>query len=131
LAHADEDFAAARAKATKPVLLNNICWSKATAGVALNLALADCDAALAQAPGDVNYLDSHALVLLRLGRLDDAIGEYNRVLAKNPRLPTSLYGRAVAWARKGDKAKSQADAAMALGIDPDIRATFDRFGVSL
>ncbi len=131
LDHAEQDFAAARAKATKPDLLNTICWAKATAGVALESALSDCDAALAKAPDTAQYLDSRAMVLLRLGRLDDAIADYNRALAKNPRLAASLYGRAVAWARKGDKAKSQADAAMALGIDPEIRATFDRFGVSL
>lgn len=128
---ADKDFAKARSKVTEAELLNNMCWAKATAGVALASALADCDAALAKAPGMVGYLDSRALVLLRLGRIDDAIADYGRALAKSPDLPSSLFGRAVAWARKGDRAKSGADAAAATRIDPDIRATFDRYGVTL
>jgi tetratricopeptide (TPR) repeat protein len=132
-ARAADDFAAATAKATKPVVLNTICWSKATAGVALQSALADCDAAVARAPDrDLpNYLDSRALVFLRLGRIDDAIADYDRALAKSPRLSSSLYGRAVAWARKGETAKSRADAETALRINPDIRAAFDRYGVTL
>jgi Flp pilus assembly protein TadD len=129
--HADQDFAAARAKATKPLLLNNICWSKAIAGVALASALADCNAALAKAPDTPHYLDSRAFVLLRLGRIDDAIADYDQALAKNPRLPSSLFGRAVAWARKGVSSKSQADAEAAMRIDPDIRATFEGYGVKL
>jgi len=129
--HARQDFAAARAKATKPGLLNALCWAKATAGVALDSALDDCDAALAKAPNTASYLDSRAFVLLRLGRIDAAIADYDHALAQNPRLVSSLYGRAVAWARKGDKTKSQADAQTALRIDPDIGATFDRYGVAL
>jgi len=71
------------------------------------------------------------LVLLRLGRLDDAIADYDHALTKNPNLPTSLFGRAVAWARKGNKAKSEIDAAAALKVDPDIRSEFERYGVKL
>jgi hypothetical protein len=37
----------------------------------------------------------------------------------------------VAWARKGDKAKSDADAAAASSIDPDIRNTFEGYGITL
>ncbi|MEJ7777012.1 MAG: tetratricopeptide repeat protein [Sphingomicrobium sp.] len=126
---AEKDFAGVRAKATEPVIFNNMCWSKATAGVALESALTDCNTALADAPEVGGYLDSRGLVLLRLGRLDDAIADYDRVLAKNPKMPSSLFGRAVAWARKGDRAKSETDAAAALKIDPDIRAEFERYGV--
>jgi tetratricopeptide (TPR) repeat protein len=99
--------------------------------VALESALADCNAALAKAPDVAGYLDSRGLVLLRLGRLDDAIVDYNRALAKSPNMPSSLFGRAVAWARKGDRAKSESDAAAAAKIDPDVRADFERYGVSL
>jgi tetratricopeptide (TPR) repeat protein len=127
--HAEKDFAGARVKATEPVIFNNMCWAKATAGVALESALADCDVALAKAPGTPSYLDSRGLVFLRLGRLDDAIGDYNRALSKSPNMPSSLFGRAVAWARKGDRKKSENDAAAALKIDPDIRAEFERYGV--
>ena len=130
-ARAMTDFAAARAKATSPQALNNLCWSKATAGVALDSALADCNAAVDGAPAEASYLDSRGFVFLRLGRTDKAIADYDRALAKNPRLPSSLYGRAVAWARKGAVAKSRSDAEAALRIDPDIRAAYDGYGVKL
>ncbi len=128
-AHADADFQRARGKAAGPVILNNMCWAKATAGVALESALADCNAALAKAPDMAGYLDSRGLVLLRLGRIDDAIADYDRALAKGPNIPSSLFGRAVAWARKGDRAKAESDAAAAAKIDPDIQTDFERYGV--
>jgi tetratricopeptide (TPR) repeat protein len=128
---ADKDFAAARARANQPGLLNNLCWAKATAGVALESALDDCNTALAKAPDNSAILDSRALVLLRLGRLDDAIADYDRALATRPTQSTSLFGRAVAWARKGDKAKSDADAAAARQADPNVVTTFERYGVRL
>jgi tetratricopeptide (TPR) repeat protein len=111
--------------------LNNICWAKATAGVALESALKECDAALSKAPGSAGYIDSRALVLLRLGRLDDALAEYDRALALDPNSSSSLFGRAVVWARKGDKAKSSADAAAALKTDPEVRSSYGSFGLTL
>lgn len=130
-ARAETDFAAARAKAIEPDTLNSLCWSKATAGMALESALADCSAALVKAPEMASFLDSRGLVLLRLGRFDYAIADYDRALAKTPRLSASLFGRAVAWARKGDKAKSDADATAALKINPDVRSEFEGYGVKL
>lgn len=70
--HADADFQQARGKASEPRIFNNMCWTKATSGVALESALADCNAALAKTLDAAGYLDSRGLVLLRLGRLDDA-----------------------------------------------------------
>jgi tetratricopeptide (TPR) repeat protein len=131
LVRAEKDFAAARAKATEPGMLNALCWSKATAGVALESALAECNAALAKAPEIPNYLDSRGLVFLRLGRTDDAIADYNHALAKSPNMPSSMFGRAIAWSRKGDRAKADADTAAALKIDPDISTHFERYGMKL
>ncbi len=128
---AEQDFKAARAKATTAQELNNSCWSKATAGVALQSALADCDAALAKAPGMASYLDSRAFVLLRLGRLDEAEADYDRALAKSPHLSTSLYGRAIVLARKGKEEKSEAAAAAASQVNPDVSATFASYGLTL
>jgi tetratricopeptide (TPR) repeat protein len=128
---AEGDFTRARALATDPASLNNMCWAKGTAGVALESALADCNAALAKAPDLAGYLDSRGLVLLRLGRLDEAIADYDRALAKRPDLSWSLFGRAVAWARKGDRARSASDAAAAARISPDIQAEYERHGIRL
>lgn len=126
---AEKDFAAARGKTPQPGLLNNLCWAKATAGVALDSALQDCNAAVAGTPDQPAFLDSRGLVQLRLGHADDAIADYDRALAIRPDQPSSLFGRAVAWARKGDKTKSDADAAAAAKIDPNIQTTFEQYGV--
>lgn len=129
-ARAERDFSAVRAKAIGPAALHDLCWTKATAGVALESALADCDAALAERPDDPGFLDSRGLALLRLGRIDDAIAAYDRALAKAPAIPTSLFGRATARARKGDKGGAAADAALALKTDPNVRDEFEEDGVT-
>jgi tetratricopeptide (TPR) repeat protein len=131
MARADKDFAAARAQMARAPDLNNACWTKATAGVALASALEDCDKALEKAPDCLKCRDSRAFVLLRLGRLDDAIADYDRTLAKRPHQAVSLYGRAIAWARKGESGKAKADAAAALKDDPDIADTFTGYGLTL
>lgn len=128
-AHSDADFQLVSRKANTATMFNEMCWAKATAGVAMETAVADCNAALALAPGDARILDSRGLALLRLGRIDEAIANYNQALANNPKLPTSLFGRAVAWARKGDRAKSESDAAAAVKIYPGVRADFEGYGL--
>lgn len=128
---AERDFDAARRLTTTATDLNNLCWIKATAGVSLPSALEDCEAALAKQPGTAAYLDSRALVLLRLGRIDEAIATYDQALAKNPNLPASLFGRAVAEARKGEKEKSDRDRQAALKADPDVESDFEDFGVRI
>lgn len=126
---AAKDFASARAKASQPMQLNNICWKKATLGRALEFALTECDAALKQEVRSPAFLDSRGLVLLRLGRLDDAIKDYDQVLSKPGRHPTSLYGRALAFAGKGEMAKAETDRAAALKIDTQIQSQFERYGL--
>jgi hypothetical protein len=42
-----------------------------------------------------------------------------------------MFGRAIAWSRKGDRAKADADTAAALKIDPDISTHFERYGMKL
>ena len=130
-AGASKDFAAAREAVSGAFWLNDICWEKGTAGVALQSALADCDAALAAEPNSAPVTDSRALVLLRLGRLDDAIAAYDKVIAETPRQATSLFGRALAWQRKGNSEKAQTDRVAALRIDPDIEKRFAQFGLTL
>ncbi|MDB5705583.1 MAG: hypothetical protein JWN66_2699 [Sphingomonas bacterium] len=128
---AEKDYVGLDRTALRPEQLNNICWSKATANVLLQSALADCDAALARAPDSAAFLDSRAFVLLRLDRLDEALAGYDRSLAKNPSSAASLFGRAVTQAKKGDKAKADSDLQAALKRDPDVRKDFEGYGVSM
>ncbi len=126
---ADRDFAAVRAKTTTSMELNNICWTKAIAGVPLESALVDCNLALTKTPDSAAALDSRGFVFLRLGRIDDAIRDYDAALAKQPTQTASLFGRGIAWLRKGDKAKGEADLAAARNISPNIDRTFADYGV--
>jgi tetratricopeptide (TPR) repeat protein len=113
---AAKDFTAFRNGNPSATDLNGSCWIKATAGVALESALADCDAALRLSPGNSAYLDSRGLVLLRLGRFDEAIDNYNQAIAKEPR-GISYMGRAMAWSHKGDRGRAEADRQAAMRID--------------
>lgn len=130
-AHAEADMATARGKAKSAEDLNELCWFKATLGIAADSALADCDAALALAPGSAHILDSRGFVLLRLDRNDEAISTYNRALTASPKLAQSLFGRAVAESRVGDKAASDRDLAAALALSPKVREEFSGYGVEI
>jgi tetratricopeptide (TPR) repeat protein len=125
-----EDFAMARDKTTDAGVLNNLCWTKAISGVALEIALEECDAALVREADSAAILDSRAFVLLRLGRLDDAIAGYDKALLKAANLPTANFGRAIAWSRKGDQAKADADFSEARKLRPLIDEEFARYGVT-
>jgi tetratricopeptide (TPR) repeat protein len=119
-----------RKEATAAQQFNNLCWAKATAGILLESALDDCREALKLSPDNGAYLDSLGMVLLRLGRDDEAIAAYDGAIGKNIGA-VSLLGRAIAHARRGEAAKAAADRAEALRKDPDIEARFKTFGLSL
>jgi tetratricopeptide (TPR) repeat protein len=128
---ANKDFDLARSKAGGADEFNNMCWEKATAGVALESALRDCDVALAKEPGNAAIMDSRGFVLLRLGRYDEAITAYDAALAKSPRLSPSLFGRGVAFAHKGEKTKAAADFAEAAKVDVDAKSRFEGYGITI
>src|SRR5438270_6102090 len=83
--------------------LNIACWEKATAGIMLESALEDCKQALKLSPGIPAYEDSMGMVLLKLGKLDEAIAAFSQVLAKTLNAD-SFMGRAFAYAGKGNAA---------------------------
>lgn len=128
-AQAQEDLETVRLAANTPSRLNTLCWSLATANVALDSALKDCDAALAQLPNDSAYLDSRGFVLLRMGRNADAQASYDKALVGRPLANTSLYGRGIAKRRQGNTAGAQADIEAAVLIDARVRETFAAYGV--
>jgi len=132
MAKARQDFAAASAQVDEAATLNNLCWRKAVNGLALEIALEECDRALAKTTDrPPSITDSRAFVLLRLGRLDEAIATYSEALTKNPKSAASLYGRAIAWSRKGDGSKAKTDQLAATAIDATIEETFASYGVTL
>jgi len=126
--------------------LNARCWIRATADRDLHQALDDCNHALQMRPvvsaaGTGSYistlasrdpaiLDSRGLVYLRLGRLADAIDDYDSALKRDPKLPTSLYGRGLAELRKGEKAKGRVDLAAATKLDAGVAKRFAHMGLT-
>jgi tetratricopeptide (TPR) repeat protein len=126
----DEDFARVRGKTVGAEELHRLCWRKATNGVALESALDDCRDALRLAPDNVDFLDSVGFVLLRLDRVDEAISAYGDALAKRPASAASLFGRSLAWGRKGDRVKAQADREAALRLSPKVQEQFKAYGLT-
>jgi tetratricopeptide (TPR) repeat protein len=105
------------------------CWERAMGNRDLQLALAECDAALRLQPNDPNTWDSRGFVHLRLNRLHGAIADYDAALKIDPKLASSLYGRGLAKLRKGDAAGGNADTAAAKAIKPDIAEEFASYGM--
>jgi tetratricopeptide (TPR) repeat protein len=127
---AELDFAAARKFASTAAALNNICWAKATAGVALDTALAECDASVAQVPYNSPARDSRGFVLLRLGRNDEAIASYDAALKIWPLSAASLYGRGLAKRHQGKLDQANTDIRAALLRDAHVAETFAEFGLA-
>lgn len=126
---AERDFAAARATATSATALNNICWRKATAGVALDTALAECDAAVAEARHQSAMIDSRGFVLLRLARYEEAIACYDGALRIRPNSADSLYGRGLAKRRRGQSEEANTDIGKALLVDAHVAERFADYGL--
>lgn len=126
MAGARADFEAMRTLAgDDPVLLNNVCWARALAGVELEAALAECDAAIAGAE-EAGFIDSRARVLLQMDRFEEAKAAYEQALVERPNQTATLYGRGLARLALGD-AGGRADIDRALAINADAGDNFDRF----
>ncbi|HYC73619.1 tetratricopeptide repeat protein [Brevundimonas sp.] len=108
-------------------LLNNLCWTQAVAGVDLEQALKDCDAALALRPEVAGFMDSRGLVLLHLGRPAEALEVYDRALELEPRQAASLYGRGLAKQALGRAAEAAADKAAAVRLSARIAEDFETY----
>ena len=121
-------FADLRADAKSASDFNSLCWAKATAGILLEVALDECREALKREPDTGSFLDSLALVELRLGSTDAAIADYTRAISKGTQ--SSFMGRALAYSRKGDKGRASADLAQALQFDPNAQVRFAEFGLT-
>ena len=89
------------------------CWVRAAGGREVQQALSDCNQALKLKADRADVLDTRGFVHLRLGKMDDAIKDYDAALKLDPKLAGALYGRGVAKMKKGDKAGGSADIAAA------------------
>jgi len=125
---AEPDFAKARELAVEASDLNGICYSKALVNVALERALEECEESLRLRPEVAATLDSRGTVLLRLGRFDEAIRDFDEALKQYPSMTTSLYLRAMARSETGDTAGAQADLARVRELNPPLVEWMERRG---
>ena len=111
-----------------PILWNGRCHFRAVVGD-LQAALADCNESLRLQPAMVS-VGTRGLVLLKLGRFDEAIAEYDAGLKIFANSALSLYGRGVAKRKKGDVAGGDADIAAAKAMRGDVADWHAKWGVS-
>lgn len=111
------------------VTLNNRCYMRALANVALEQALVDCDKALSLKP-QAGIYDSRGLVYLRLGKLKEAIADFDVVLSEDPKAAKALYQRGIAKQRNGDADGGAADIAAATALQADVAAQMTGYGLT-
>lgn len=86
--------------------------------------------ALRLSPGNPSALDSRAFVYMKLGRLADAIEDYDAALGKQPNQVNSVYGRGRAKQMAGiDPAGAERDIARAMRLRPSVAEYFALAGI--
>jgi len=125
---AEQDFHASFQRASTDEL-NNLCYTLGVVNVALDRALEACNRALEQMPRFATFLDSRAFVYLRLGRLQEALTDYDLALRFRPHSANSLYGRGLVLARLGRSRSADEDRAGALRLDARIAEYFHTIGL--
>ena len=105
------------------------CLTRAFWGQQLDTALVDCDGALKRDKVS-QVMEARGLVLLRMGRADEAITQFGAAIAAQPKSPQAYYGRGLAQLKKGDQAHGAADLGQAEVLAPGIARQFRRFGLT-
>ena len=95
---------------------------RAAGGREVQQALNCCNESLKLKADQADVLDTRGFVNLRLGKMDDAIKDYDAALKLDPKLPGALYSRGVAKSRKGDKAGGSADISAAKAMKSDVES---------
>lgn len=108
---------------------NSACWARALTGLNLDIARANCDAALETAPNSAAILDSRALVSLKQRRFQDAWNDYNSAINSGGRQAHYLYGRGLAAVRLG-RSDGWQDISEARARDPNIVQIYAAHGVT-
>ena len=87
-----------------------------------------CDEALKAKPDDSGLLQSRGFIRLRLGKLDDALADFNAALRGDPNSTAALYGKSVVEARKGLPVEAKSDLWKATGTNPKVVAQLTAAG---
>ena len=120
--------AAIKATPGNPSLLNQRCWTKGTRGVGLNTALKDCTKAIELSDSSAHILDSRGVVYFRLGRMDDALADFDAALDQAPGMAASLFMRGVIRKQTGVPGGDE-DLAGARLMAPRIDEDYAKYGI--
>jgi Flp pilus assembly protein TadD len=82
-------------------------------------AYASIKKALLKKPYSLDFQNEHALILIQLGRYDEASILLNTLLKWQPKQAMSLCNRGFVFETKGDRAAAKRDYLAALALDPD------------
>jgi tetratricopeptide (TPR) repeat protein len=88
------------------------------------LAIEDWNNLLKKKPDDAFYFGQRAVLYNKLGKYDQAIKDFNKVFALAPNgsaATVAYYGRALAYALKGDSKKAIQDLSKAVRLDPGYK----------
>jgi len=139
LVEADEgniDFAlkdlatAIEAAPDQGMLYQRRCLVRARGASDLSAAFADCDKALKLEPKNTGFLDTRALVRLKMSDYAGAAGDATAALAIDMRDADALYLRGLAKLKTGDTAGGNKDLADAKNVNADVAAGFEAYGIN-
>jgi tetratricopeptide (TPR) repeat protein len=128
------------------VALDGRCRALAEANQKLEDALKDCNEAIrrldraATVEGPDQFIQQHpqenpdllgsrGFVLLRLGKFDRAIKDYDGAVAGRPKTAEYRFGRGLAELRAGRQDKGRADITEATAMKPDVAERFGAWGL--
>jgi len=111
-------------------LLNERCWTAGTLNFGLETALANCNRAI-EMGGQISAmaLDSRAMVYFRQNDQVRALTDLNAALDQRPESAESLFMRGVVLTRLGKASEAAADLRDARLLDPQVDATYARWGI--
>lgn len=126
---AAKDFEKAYTRADTALRLNNLAWCMVTHNTALPTALAFSQKSNADQPEDAAHLDTEGVILLRLGKFDQAVERFDRALALAPTMAGTLFVRGIARQHLGQQAGAAADLKAARAKRPGIDAEYAGYGI--
>ena len=107
----------------------NRCRQRALAGLELDAALKDCDAALQVNTADEVAHHARGVVEFRLTNWTTALAEFNTVLSSRPNAAESLFMKGIIERRMGNTPSGDTDIAAAKVIDATVENSYARFGI--
>jgi tetratricopeptide (TPR) repeat protein len=110
-------------------VLNAQCWFLADWKYKLDQAPALCTKAVEAGQWSSSALDSRALAYFQLGRMDDALADFNAALRQDPTMAGSRYMRGIIKAASASPDARQ-DLNDAVRLAPRIARQYQRYGVS-